>query len=96
MSLFDDTEPAMRRLTRGELTRAYAEALKDRPPVKSCAGDGPKFDKTRMVIAVKDITRLYLAAAKLGCTLQLVPLQNVPADPLNVSAPPDDNRGGQP
>ena len=66
----------MRRLTRGELVGAYAQRLKEHPPVPSCAGDGPEFDRRRLVIAGKDINRAYAAAALLGCTLQLVPLSN--------------------
>ncbi len=95
-TLFDDhDEPAMRRLTRGELIGAYAEELHQRPPVRSCAGDGPEFDKQRLAIAGKDIARLYAAAARLGCTLQLVPL---PASNVHLNAPPPpaDNEEGRP
>ena len=88
----------MRRVTRGALIDAYAQELKDRPPFTSIAGDGPTFDSKRREYAAKDITRAEKAAARLGCTLQLVPVATpVPRSrdiDLNVSRPPADNPGG--
>lgn len=72
-SLFEG-EPATARLTRRELTAAYIEELRERPPVTSVAGDTDAAAEARERIAGRDVGRVYAAAARLGCAIQLVPL----------------------
>lgn len=75
MNLFDDSdEPALKQLTRKQLVEAYAQELNAHPPVASCAGDDDRAMQNCRRFAERDLARVFVAAARLGATLQLVAL----------------------
>ena len=75
-SLFDDAaDPALRPRTRAELILAYMEELAEHPPVATAAGNTPEAERARRRFAERDVARVERAAARLGCRLQLVALQ---------------------
>lgn len=73
--LFSEQEvQAMRTVTRDQLEAAYEEELYEKPPVHSAQGDEPEAISSRKRYARQDVARVYAAAKRLGCVIQLAPL----------------------
>lgn len=74
MSLFGD-DPALKQpLTRDGIQQAYAEELREHPPVNSCAGDTEKARSARSRYAKSDCDRFFAAARRAGFRVEFKPL----------------------
>jgi hypothetical protein len=78
LTLFKAEEPSLQTVTLEMLEVAFAEELADYLrqgwPEASLSDNSPRSVEFRRVWALEEVTLLIRAAARLGCTIHLVPL----------------------
>jgi hypothetical protein len=78
LSLFSAEEPSLQTVTLEQLEVAFAEELADYLrqgwPEASLSDDSPRSKEFRRIWALEEVTLLVRAAARLGCTIHLIPL----------------------